>query len=90
MATATAKPKTKAAAKTKTPTTAATTGTTKATAWRYQVVCNGSSLTELPVNQATMLAQIKSMTTTMSNAKNGKARIIIDCTMPTGKTAPMH
>jgi hypothetical protein len=85
MATAT-KGRPKAAAA-KTP---STTAPAKATAWRYQVNCNGASPSEAPVNQATMLAQIKSMTSSMANAKNGKARITIDCTLPTGKTTPMH
>ncbi len=86
MATATTKGRPKTAA-TKTP--AATTGT-RTSLWRYHVNCNGASPSEKPVNQAEMIRQIKTLTTNMSVAKNGKARITIDCTLPAGKTAPMH
>jgi hypothetical protein len=78
MATATAKTKPKAATKTPTSTKAPE----KATAWRYEVLCEGKSITEHPVTQAQMLGQLKNLTTSMANAKNGRAKITIECSLP--------
>ncbi len=91
MATAQAKARGRATLATKkTPSTTAPIKGARTSMWRYQVACNGASPSEGPVTHAEMLRQVKALTTNMSVAKNGKARITIDCTTAGAKTAPMH